>query len=91
MNQLLQTTIQRVIPHRYPFLLVDRVTELVPGERIVGTKNFTASEDGVRSYFSGAPQAPAGLLMEMVTQLVAEGRMRVTVANASGLLRDARL
>lgn len=125
----------------------------MPGERIVGIKNFTADEDAFRGHFPGVPQAPAGLLIEMVTQLgailvlerpgmeskvavilqipaaqmlrpvqpgdslrleaevvklkeafgemrgaayregqlVAEGRMRFAVADASGLLGDARL
>ena len=69
MNRLFQSAIQRMIPHRYPFLLVDRVTEFVPSRRIAGTKNFTANEDALRGHFPGAPQAPAGLLIEMVTQL----------------------
>ncbi len=69
MSGLSQSAIQRVIPHRYPFLLVDRVTELVPGKRIVGIKNFTANQDALRGHFPCAPQVPAALLMEMVTQL----------------------
>ncbi len=66
---MFQSAIQRIIPHRYPFLLVDRVTEFVPGERIAGTKNITANEDVLRGHLPGAPQVPAGLLIEMVTQL----------------------
>ncbi len=38
------TAIQRIIPHRYPFLLVDRVTELEPGRRAVGIKNVTLGD-----------------------------------------------
>ncbi len=66
---LYQSTIQRILPHRYPFLLVDRVIEFVPGERIVGIKNFSADEFGFEGHFPGAPVAPAGILIEMVTQL----------------------
>jgi 3-hydroxymyristoyl/3-hydroxydecanoyl-(acyl carrier protein) dehydratase len=38
------TAIERILPHRYPFLLVDRITELVPDQRIVGIKNVTLNE-----------------------------------------------
>ena len=62
-------SIQRVLPHRYPFLLVDRVTEFVPGVRIVGVKTFTANEEASEGHFPGAPMAPTGILIEMVTQL----------------------
>lgn len=62
-------SIQRVLPHRYPFLLVDRVTEFVSGERIVGIKTFTANEEAWEGHFPGAPVVPAGILIEMVTQL----------------------
>ncbi len=66
---MFQSAIQRIIPHRYPFLLVDRVTEFVAAERIAGTKNFTVNEEAPRGHFPGAPQAPAGRLIQMVTQL----------------------
>jgi 3-hydroxymyristoyl/3-hydroxydecanoyl-(acyl carrier protein) dehydratase len=66
---LFQSAIQRVIPHRYPFLLVDRVTEFVPGERIAGIKTFTCNEPQAQGHFPGWPTVPAGILIEMVTQL----------------------
>ena len=69
MNQLFQSSIQRLLPHRYPFLLVDRVTELVPGQRIVGIKNFTGNEDTSLGYSPASPQVPTGILLEAVTQL----------------------
>lgn len=69
MNQLFQSSIQRIIPHRYPFLLVDRVTEFVPGERIVGVKNFTANEGSLEGPFTAGAFVPIGLLTELVTQL----------------------
>ncbi len=69
MEQLFQSAIQRVIPHRYPFLLVDRVTEFVPGERIAGIKNITSNEAGLQVHFPGTPVVPAGILIEMVMQL----------------------
>ena len=61
--------IQRLLPHRYPFLLLDRVTEFVPGQRIAGIKNFSANDAAGRGHFPASPLVPAGILMEIVTQL----------------------
>jgi 3-hydroxymyristoyl/3-hydroxydecanoyl-(acyl carrier protein) dehydratase len=70
MTELFQSAIQRIIPHRYPFLLVDRVTELVAGERITGLKNFTANESTLEGQFpAGEPFVPMGIVLEAVTQL----------------------
>ncbi len=66
---LFQSAIQRILPHRYPFLLVDRVTEFVPGKRIAGIKNFTVNDDASRGHFAETPVVPGGILIEMVTQL----------------------
>ena len=68
---LFQFSIQRIIPHRYPFLLVDRVTEFVTATRIVGIKAFTSNEAETQGHFPDSPVVPAGILIEMVTQLVA--------------------
>jgi 3-hydroxymyristoyl/3-hydroxydecanoyl-(acyl carrier protein) dehydratase len=64
-----QSLVQRVLPHRYPFLLIDRVTELEPGKRIVGIKNFTGNEEPPLGYAPDSPQVPTGILLEAVTQL----------------------
>jgi 3-hydroxymyristoyl/3-hydroxydecanoyl-(acyl carrier protein) dehydratase len=69
MDQSLQSIIPRILPHRYPFLLVDRVTELVPGQRIVGVKCFTGNEEPALGYSPDSPQVPTGILLEAVTQL----------------------
>jgi 3-hydroxymyristoyl/3-hydroxydecanoyl-(acyl carrier protein) dehydratase len=70
MSELFQSAIQRILPHRYPFLLVDRVTEFAPGERIVGLKNFTANESTLEGRFpAGAAFVPLGIVLEAVTQL----------------------
>src|SRR5271169_2905132 len=69
MTTMFQSAIQNIIPHRYPFLLVDRVTEFVPGQRIVGIKTFTANGAESRGHAVGAPPVSAGILIEMVTQL----------------------
>jgi len=68
-NAMLQSDIQRLLPHRYPFLFVDRVTELVPGERIVGMKNFSANDEAGQGQQARPGVIPAGILMEVVTQL----------------------
>ncbi len=64
-----ESIIQRVLPHRYPFLLVDRVTEFKPGVEIRGIKNFTANEAMPLGYSESSPVVPAGILLEAVTQL----------------------
>ena len=61
--------IQRILPHRYPFLLVDRVTGFTPGVEIRGIKNFTANEAMLLGYSESSPVVPPGILLEAVTQL----------------------
>lgn len=69
MMVLEQSSIQRILPHRYPFLLVDRVTAFVPGERISAIKHFSVNDDASQGYLPGAPTVPMGIVLEMVTQL----------------------
>jgi 3-hydroxymyristoyl/3-hydroxydecanoyl-(acyl carrier protein) dehydratase len=66
---MMQSAIQRIIPHRYPFLLVDRVTEFVVGRRISATKRFSVNDATSQGYMPGAPIVPTGIVLEMVTQL----------------------
>jgi beta-hydroxyacyl-ACP dehydratase FabZ len=56
------------IPHRYPFLLVDRVVELVPQQRIVAIKNVTINEPFFQGHFPGAPVMPGVLIIEALAQ-----------------------
>jgi len=56
------------LPHRYPFLLVDRVLEVVPGRRIVAIKNVTINEPFFPGHFPGAPVMPAVLVLEALAQ-----------------------
>jgi beta-hydroxyacyl-ACP dehydratase FabZ len=56
------------IPHRYPFLLVDRVLELEPEKRIVALKNVTANEPFFPGHFPGAPVMPGVLIIEAMAQ-----------------------
>ena len=54
----------KLLPHRYPILLVDRVLELVPGERIAALKNVTANESFFQGHFPGYPVMPGVLIVE---------------------------
>ncbi len=56
------------LPHRYPFLLVDRILEVVPGERIVGLKNVTMNEPFFQGHFPGNPIMPGVLIVEAMAQ-----------------------
>jgi beta-hydroxyacyl-ACP dehydratase FabZ len=61
--------IQELLPHRYPFLLVDRVIELVPLERIVGVKQVSINEPFFQGHFPGAPVMPGVLVIEALAQV----------------------
>lgn len=61
--------IQTLIPHRYPFLLVDRITELEPGKKIVGIKNVTVNEPFFQGHFPGNPIMPGVLIVEAMAQV----------------------
>lgn len=60
--------IKEYLPQRYPFLLVDRVIELVPGERVVAIKNVTANEPHFNGHFPHEPVMPGVLIIEAMTQ-----------------------
>ena len=60
--------IQKLLPHRYPFLLLDRVTEITPQERLVGLKNVTVNEPFFEGHFPGHPVMPGVLILEALAQ-----------------------
>ncbi len=61
--------IQATLPHRYPFLLVDRIRELEAGRRIVGIKNVTVNEPFFQGHFPGRPIMPGVLIIEALAQV----------------------
>jgi 3-hydroxyacyl-[acyl-carrier-protein] dehydratase len=63
--------ILRKLPHRYPIVLVDRVLELVPGERVVALKNVTINEPFFMGHFPGHPVMPGVLIIESLAQACA--------------------
>ncbi len=67
--------IMRVIPHRYPFLMVDRIVELDPGKHVVGIKQVTANEPQFTGHFPGRPIMPGVLMVEALAQTAGVGVM----------------
>ena len=61
--------IQNIIPHRYPFLLVDKIIEIEYGKRAIGIKNVTANEPFFQGHFPGNPIMPGVLIVEAMAQV----------------------
>jgi 3-hydroxyacyl-[acyl-carrier-protein] dehydratase len=74
--------IMEFLPHRYPMLLIDRVTELVPGQRAVGYKNISGNEPFFTGHFPNNPLMPGVLMIEALAQL---GGM--SILNAGDFMR----
>ena len=69
MSELTIREIMAVLPHRYPMLLIDRITELEPMKRAVGYKNLTMNEEFFQGHFPGNPLMPGVLMIEALAQL----------------------
>ena len=63
------TEIQKIIPHRYPFLLIDKIEELAPGVKAVGYKNVTMNEYFFQGHFPQEPVMPGVLIIEALAQV----------------------
>jgi 3-hydroxyacyl-[acyl-carrier-protein] dehydratase len=74
--------IRKIIPHRYPFLLVDQILELDPGQRAVGIKNVTANEPYFQGHFPGMAVMPGVLIIEAMAQVA--GIMMLSCAQYKG-------
>lgn len=61
--------IHKLLPHRYPFALVDRIIEYVPGKRAVGIKNVTFNEPHFQGHFPGRPLMPGVMIVEAMAQV----------------------
>ena len=66
--ELNQVEIQKILPHRYPFLLLDRILELQLNEKVVGLKNVTVNEPFFQGHFPGNPIMPGVLIVEAMAQ-----------------------
>lgn len=62
------TEIQRILPHRYPMLLIDQIDELVPGEKAVARRNVTINEEVFNGHFPHNPVLPGALIVESLAQ-----------------------
>ena len=78
--------IMNYLPHRYPFLLVDRIVELDPGKRIVGIKNVTVNEPFFQGHFPGHPIMPGVLIIEAMAQTAGVLSMKMVDDPASKVI-----
>jgi 3-hydroxyacyl-[acyl-carrier-protein] dehydratase len=78
--------ILKILPHRYPFLLVDRILELEPGQRVVGIKNVTFNEEFFQGHFPSNPVMPGVLVLEAMAQVAGVGLLGTVPEKETKLL-----
>lgn len=78
--------VMEMIPHRYPFLMIDRVIDIVTGESAVGVKNVSVNEPHFQGHFPSAPVMPGVLIIEAMAQTSAVLVVRTLGGDASGKL-----
>lgn len=83
--------IQSILPHRYPFLLIDRIVEVEPLKRIVAIKNVTVNEFFFQGHFPGAPVLPGVLIIEAMAQAGAVLLLREVPDRENKLLYFTRI
>lgn len=76
--------IQQLLPHRYPFALVDRIIDFVPGKKAVGIKNVTFNEPQFQGHFPGRPLMPGVLIVEAMAQVGGIVLKKMAGSDASG-------
>lgn len=77
MSEVDTQEIMKTIPHRYPFLLVDKILEVTPGKKAVGQKNVTINEPFFQGHFPDYPVMPGVLIVEALAQVGAYGLLSV--------------
>jgi len=78
--------ILRMLPHRYPFILVDRIVEFVPGVSAIGIKNVSINEPFFQGHFPGNPVMPGVLIIEAMAQTAATLVVKTVGTDAEGKL-----